>query len=278
MSFEGTTYGVPYAIETLGLFANADLTDVTNPSTIEEMIAAGEASGAQNILCLPIGAAGDAYHMQPIFTAGGGYIFGKNADGSWNTADIGLDSAGGLAAAAKISELGASGVLKTSITGDNSIPLFAEGNCTYLVSGPWALQNIQGVNYVLGQIPGFEGGNGSTPPAGVNGFYVASNGANKAFAQQFVTDVATDKTIVAGMFESNQLPPAYNALMDDIRAQYPDIAKFGELMANSEPMPAIPAMAAVWGPLGIAHAQVVDGADPSSTFTAAANEVRGAIG
>ena len=40
----------------------------------------------------------DPYHFYPIQTAFGGYIFGKNADGSYNAKDIGLNSEGSVAA------------------------------------------------------------------------------------------------------------------------------------------------------------------------------------
>ncbi len=51
---------------------------------------------------MPVGENGDAYHMEPLFTSAGGYLFGKDADGNYNPDDLGLDSPGGLAAAAKI--------------------------------------------------------------------------------------------------------------------------------------------------------------------------------
>ena len=51
-------------------------------------------------LALQIGPEGDGYHYQPILTAFGGYIFAQNEDGTFNPDDLGLDSEGGLAAAA----------------------------------------------------------------------------------------------------------------------------------------------------------------------------------
>jgi hypothetical protein len=41
---------------------------------------------------------GDPYHFYPIQTAFGGYIFGQNADGSYNAEDLGLNSEGSVAA------------------------------------------------------------------------------------------------------------------------------------------------------------------------------------
>ena len=135
VTYDGQTYGVPYAVETLALFANHDLTDAPTPGTFEELISAAEASGAENILSLPIGEEGDPYHMQPIYTSAGGYLFGKDSEGSLDPSDLGVGEEGSLAAADKIAELGEQGVLKNSINGDNSISLFAEGKAAYLISG-----------------------------------------------------------------------------------------------------------------------------------------------
>ncbi|MGO1225304.1 MAG: sugar ABC transporter substrate-binding protein, partial [Brachybacterium sp.] len=186
VTYDGQTYGVPYAVETLALYANHDLTDTPAPSTFEELISAAEAGGAENILSLPIGEEGDPYHMQPIYTSAGGYLFGKDSEGSLDPSDLGVGEEGSLAAADKIAELGEQGVLKNSINGDNSISLFTEGKSAYLISGPWALADVRdaGFEFTISPIPGFEGMEDAAPFAGVNSFYVASNAANAGFAQQ----------------------------------------------------------------------------------------------
>lgn len=280
MTFDGQVFGVPYSVETLGLFVNNALTDVPEPASIEEMVAAAEAGGAEHALCLPVGTEGDPYHMQPLFASGGGYIFGRDADGSLNAHDVGVNSDGAVAAAHKLAELGAAGVLSTAMGHEQAIPFFAEGRCAYLISGPWAIAQIEaaGLDYALSAIPGFEGMQAAQPFATVNGFYVAANGMNRAFAEQFLTDLASSTEIVAGMFESNQLPPAQKSLVQHLAAAFPNVARFGELVDNATPMPAIPEMAAVWGPLGQAQAQILDGADPESTIRAAGDQIVSVIG
>ncbi|WP_395963743.1 extracellular solute-binding protein [Brachybacterium sp. Z12] len=111
------------------------------------MISAAEAGGAENILSLPIGEEGDPYHMQPIYTSAGGYLFGKDSEGSLDPSDLGVGEEGSLAAADKIAELGEQGVLKNSINGDNSISLFTEGKSAYLISGPWALGDVRDAGF-----------------------------------------------------------------------------------------------------------------------------------
>ncbi len=280
MTFEGQVFGVPYSVETLGLFVNTDLTDVPEPATIEEMIEAGKAGGAEHPLCIPVGTEGDPYHMQPLFTSGGGYIFGKNDDGTLNPQDVGVNTDGAVAAAQKLGELGSQGILSTAMGHEQAIPFFAEGRCAYLISGPWAISQIEegGINYAVSAIPGFDGMQPAVPMATANGFYVAANGVNRAFAEQFLTDLASSTDIVAAMFKANQLPPAQTSLMEQLSAEFPNVVKFGYLVDNAEPMPAIPEMAAVWGPLGQAQAQIIDGADPEGTIRAAGDQIVSVIG
>lgn len=280
VTYDGQTYGVPYAVETLALYANNDLTDVPEPSTIEELIEAAKKGGADNILSLPIGESGDPYHMQPIYTSAGGYLFGKDADGNLDPSDLGVGKEGSLKAADKIAELGKEGVLKTSITGDNSISLFAEGKSAYLISGPWALADVRksGVDFTLSAIPGFEGMEPAAPFAGVNSFYVASNAKNAGFAQQFMTDVASNPEVAEAMYEANPLPPVNLQLREKIAASDEHVMTFAEAAEAADPMPAIPAMSAIWEPLGIAQANIVSGKDPHSTMKAAGEEIATAIG
>ena len=280
VTYDGQTYGVPYAVETLALYANNALTDAPEPASIEELVSAAEAGGADNILSLPIGESGDPYHMQPIYTSAGGYLFGKDAEGNLDPSDLGVGEDGSLTAADKIAELGEQGVLKKSITGDNSISLFAEGKAAYLISGPWALADVRdsGIDFTLSPVPGFEGMEPAAPFAGVNSFYVASNAKNAGFAQQFMTDVAGSPDVAKAMYEANPLPPVNLELREEIAGSDEHVMIFAEAAEAADPMPAIPAMAAIWEPLGIAQANIVGGADPHPTMEAAGEEIATAIG
>lgn len=280
VTYDGQTYGAPYAVETLVLFANKALTDVPEPKTVEELVEAAKAGGAENVLALPVGEQGDAYHMEPFYTSAGGYLFGKDGEGNLDPSDVGVGKEGSIAAAEKIGELGKDGVLKTSISGDNAISLFTDGKAAYLVSGPWALEDIRTakIDFAMSAVPGFEGMDPAVPFAGVNAFYVATNGKNPAFAQQFATAVASSADIAEQMFPKNELPPINLELQKKLSGDYPEIVKIAELAGSAEPMPAIPEMAAIWGPLGQADANIVGGADPESTMTSAGEEITKQIG
>ena len=281
VTYDGQIYGTPYAVECLGLFVNKALTQVTEPATIEEMVEAGTAAGTELILSQAVDEKGDAYNMEPIYTAAGGYLFGKNPDGSYNSKDLGIGKEGSIRAAEKIGQLGKQGVLRKSVTAANHISLFTNAKAPYLISGPWALADIKkaGIDYQLTRIPGFGDIEGSQarPFAGVNCFYVASNGKNKAFAETFVADAAKDMTFAASMFPSNERPPAQKDLAEKLRTEQPDMVTFADMSAQADPMPAIPAMSSVWEPFGRAQANIVAGADPASTMAGVGETIRASI-
>ena len=281
VTYDGQIYATPYAVECLGLFVNKALTQVTEPATIEEMVEAGTAAGTELILSQAVDEKGDAYNMEPIYTAAGGYLFGKNPDGSYNSKDLGIGKEGSIRAAEKIGQLGKQGVLRKSVTAANHISLFTDAKAPYLISGPWALADIKkaGIDYQLTRIPGFGDIEGSQarPFAGVNCFYVASNGKNKAFAETFVADAAKDMTFAASMFPSNELPPAQKDLAEKLRAEQPDMVTFADMSAQADPMPAIPAMSSVWEPFGRAQANIVAGAAPASTMAGVGETIRASI-
>ena len=99
-TYDGQTYGLPYAVENIALVRNTDLVPEA-PATFEEMIQIATDFKAQHAddptyqgLALQVGAEGDGYHLQPILSAFGGYIFGQNEDGTFNPDDLGIDSRG----------------------------------------------------------------------------------------------------------------------------------------------------------------------------------------
>ncbi len=280
-TYDGQLYGVPYGIESLALYRNAEVIP-EEPKTLDDAIAAGEAAvkagKVESAFNLPVGENGDAYHMQPVLTSMGGYLFGTTAEGDYDPSDLGVGKPGSVQAAQKISDLAKAKVLRTSISGDNSIALFAEGKSAFLVSGPWALSDVtkSGMEYGVQPIPGFAGQEPAAPFMGAQAFMVASNAQNAAFAQEFVTVGVNSEEAMQTLFEGGNLPPAMLAIQEDLTDE--DVAVFAEAANQAQPMPAIPEMAAVWEPLGKAYAAIVGGANPKKTITDAGKTISSAIG
>lgn len=283
VTYDDKLYAVPYGIEALALYRNTDLVP-DEPANLDEAIAAGEAAAKKNPkvkvpFALPVGELGDAYHMQPILTSMGGYLFGTTKDGDEDPNDLGIGGPGSIAAAEKIAQLGEKGakVLRTSVSTDNNIAQFTEGSAAFLVSGPWALPDVRnaGVKYAIQPIPGFAGEEPAKPFMGAQSFMVASAAKNPAFAQEFIATGVNNEDAMRTLQELTGLPPALTAVQEGLDDK--DIALFAEAANQANPMPAIPAMSAVWEPLGKAYAAIVGGANPEKTMKDTGDTIRSAI-
>ncbi|MFI9642018.1 extracellular solute-binding protein [Micromonospora sp. NPDC051925] len=284
VTFNGQLYGVPYATENIALIRNTALAPEA-PKTIEDLVATGKRLKAEKkaseILCLQSGQNGDAYHVYPLYTSAGGYLFGTAANGDYDPKDLGVGKPESIEAFTKIGKLGekGDGALKRSITGENSIATFTGKKCAFLVSGPWAIADAKKANiaYDISPVPGFAGGKQAQPFVGVQAFYVAAKGKNKALAQEFVTNYVTKPELAVALYQAEPRPPALTAAFDQVKGTDPDLAKFSEAGRNGQVLPAIPAMAAIWDPFGKAEAAVIGGADPTKTVTAAGKTISGQI-
>lgn len=280
VTFNGQVYGVPYAVENIALIRNTELAP-TAPATIEDLVKAGQdlktAGKASEILCLQVGQNGDAYHIYPFFTSGGGYLFGTTATGDYDPKDLGVGKGGSVQAFQKIAALGekGAGALKRSIGAENAISTFTGKKCAFLVSGPWAITDIKkaGLQYDITPVPGFAGGKPAQPFVGVQAFYVASKGKNKAVAQEFVANYLTRTEVAKALYDAEPRPPALTAALEQVKTSDPDAQKFLTAGEGGAILPAIPEMAAVWEPFGKAEAAIVGGANPASTVATAAKTI-----
>jgi len=284
VTFNGQLYGVPYALENIALIRNTELAP-NAPATIEDLVAAGKAlktaGKATEIMALQTGQNGDVYHLYPLYTSGGGYLFGTNASGDYDPKDLGVGKPESIAAFNRIKSLGEKGVgaLKRSISGDNAIATFTSKKCAFLVSGPWAITDVKkaGLKYDVTPVPGFAGAKPAQPFVGVQAFYVAAKGKNKALAQEFVANYLTTPDLAVALYKAEPRPPALTAALEQVKGEDPDLAKFLEAGKDGVVLPAIPEMAAIWDPFGKAEAAIVGGADVTGTINAAAKTISSQI-
>ena len=285
VSFNGQLYGIPYTMNNLILFRNTELAP-QQPKTIEEMVARGKQLKSEGkvtqIFGLPVGPNGNAYHINALYTSAGGYMFGTLPNGDYNPEDLGVAKPEAQAAYKKIAALGekGEGALKRSITSENLLPLFTGGKVAYMLDGPWQFSQLAktDVKYDVTAIPPFAGGKPARPFITVDAAYVASGAQNKPLAQEFVTSFWLRPEVQLALFKANPSVPALKAVLAQIKASDPMVVKAVEVgNKNGEIMPSIPAMAAVWGPLGVAGAAVIGGADPESSVASAAKAIQAEI-
>jgi arabinogalactan oligomer/maltooligosaccharide transport system substrate-binding protein len=284
MTFDGQLYGIPYAVENIGLFRNTDLVP-TAPTTMEELVQMGTDLVAEGktteIMSLQVGQKGDPYHIYPIFASAGGSFFGLTANGDPDPKNVTVDSPESIAAGEKIKAIGEKGAkgLKTSIDNTNAIPLFFNKKSPFLISGPWAVSDIKkaGITYDITPIPAWEGGAPAGPFIGVQGFYIASKGKNKAIAQEFATTYLTLKEVQVAYYQAEPRRPALLEAIDEVETTDPDIAKFQAASEGGTILPAIPQMGSVWEPIGEAEAASVKGNAVAGAHGSAAQSIRDAI-
>ena len=277
-NYEGQIYGLPNAIENVALVRNVDLAP-ESPATFEDMVETGLALREAGTVTVPLALQengnGDPYHNYPIVTALGGYVFGRNADGSYNPEDLGIDSEGSLAAARYFSELSEQGVVNIDILYDVMIESFSNGEAAFAITGPWALPSFDeaGVNYVVEPIPTVQGGE-PQPFIGVQGFMVSAFAENPLIASTFVLDFMSTEEAQVALFSATGRPPAHQAAFEAVAAGDPNIAGFGESGQNGYPMPAIPEMGSVWEAWTNAYELIFTGSDPEQAFEDAADQIR----
>lgn len=245
-TYNGKLYGLPYAVEAIALMYNKDLVP-TPPATWDELKTIAKKlqddKKVEQGYVLQSGPS-DPYHSYPIFTGFGGYVFGRNADGSYNPQDVGLDSAGGKVAMEELRSMVDSGLIRPGVGADVMNSLFQSGKSAMMLTGPWALTDVRKakINYGVAKIPTMKGK--PRPFVGSQGFMVNTFGKNKLLAQTFLTEfVATDEAMQS-LYEAVPNGPAWLPVRAKITD--PDIKVFAESAADGDPLPAIPQMSAVW--------------------------------
>ena len=269
-TFNGQLYGMPYAIENMALFRNADLVPEA-PATWEELLQVGAALQASGDVTYALALEDNGYKVYPILTSFGGYVFGLDANGAWNPSDLGIDSEGMIAAGNWIATNVTAGLISPNAnSADTAETLFETGEAAFIMTGPWALARFQtsGFHYAISPFP-----SGGQPFAGIQGFMINAFSENRLLAQAFLTEFVATEDVMRQLYEAGDRPSAFLPVLET--TDDPDLAAFGEAGVNAVVMPAIPEMGAVWGSWNSAMVLVITGADtPENAFGTAAQQIR----
>jgi arabinogalactan oligomer/maltooligosaccharide transport system substrate-binding protein len=277
-------YGVPVAVENIGLVVNTKLAKV--PTTFaqleQEALAVKKAKHQTFGIAVQQGSGGDAYHMYPFFSGLGGYVFGTNKAGNLDPNNIGVASPALLKNAKLIDKWNKEGLISSKVDGGAAQNAFLKGQSAFWVTGPWNADTLRksGLSFKIIQVPAIT--QPSVPFLGVQGFMVtkyASTHGVESLAQDFVTNymsgAATQASLanVAGRWPANL--NAGKGFTD------PVLAQFGKAGKGGVPMPNIPQMGSVWTDLGQAWVRSTKGAGATkaaSSFKAASRAIADKIG
>jgi maltose-binding protein MalE len=265
-NYNGKQYGTPVAVENIALITNASLIK-TQPKTFQELstqaLALKKAGKVDIPLAVQQGAGGDAYHMYPMFTGLGGYIFGTTAKGAYDVKNIGVFNKVFAANASIIDGWNKTGLVNSKVTGDIATAAFTSGKAPFWITGPWNLDKIKavGFKYRISAVPPIVPGTAAVPFIGSQGVmltkYAAAHGVEAA-ATSLVTEFMAGEKAQYQLSALNDRFPANTAAA--ARVSNPLLKAFGDAGKGGVPIPNISQMNAVWGPLGAAWVNSTKGA------------------
>jgi arabinogalactan oligomer / maltooligosaccharide transport system substrate-binding protein len=275
-------YGVPAAVENIGLVVNTKLAKVpTSFTQLEtEALAVKKAKHQTFGIAVQQGSGGDAYHMYPFFSGLGGYIFGVNKAGNLDPSDIGVANPTFLKNAHLIDKWNKEGLISSKVDSSAAQNAFLKGQAAFWITGPWNTDTLKksGLSFKVIQVPAIA--KPSVPFLGVQGFMVtkfASEHGVDSAAKDLVTNFMATPAAQTQLAAANGRPPA------NIKAKSSDpvLAQFSNASKGGVPMPNIPQMSSVWGDLGQAWVRSTKGAGAmaaSKSFKAAARSIAAKIG
>ncbi len=257
-TWEGKRYAIPYAIEAIGLFYNKDLVGDTPPDSFEELIAIGEKLKEEGKYALVMPQP-DPYHTYPFFSALGGYVFAEDENGVLNPLDVGLANEGAVKGFKLFERLLDEGIMARATAYDTMMSLFQNGDAAFMITGPWAFGDVRsaGVNYGFTRVPSIEGQYGR-PFVGAQGFMLSAFTENEVLASIFLNEFIATKDTMLAIYEQDPRPTAFLPAAEIIN-QDPDMRGVMEAAEYGVPMPAIPAMNAVWTAWSDALELVING-------------------
>jgi maltose-binding protein MalE len=279
-------YGMPVALENIGLVVNKKLAKVpTTFASLQTQALAFQKKASGNIgLAVPQGANGDAYHMYPFFSGLCGYVFGTNKAGNLDPSDIGLANPKFLRNAGLINTWNKSGLINSKVDYGVAKDAFLKGKAAFWITGPWESDTLKksGLSYTIAGFPTIVQGCQSVPFLGVQGFMVtkfaAGHGVESA-AKDLVANYFASSASQLALAAANGRFPANTVAAKLVKD--PVLRLFGKASTGGVPMPNIPQMASVWSELGGAWVKSTRGANAvpaRASFVTASRNIANKIG
>ena len=280
---DGVLYGVPTAVENVALLTNRALAPDC-PQSMEQLTEqAGQLIDAGTsvkgmALGMQVGEQGDGYHWHPLYTAGGGYLFGRDQRGGLDVKDVGVGQPGSVRAGEKLQELADAGVVSAGQSRVVVERAFTLGKLAWWITGPWSLPAAAeaGIDLMVCPVPTWSDGSPSQPLVGVQALFLSASAQNPELATDFLTGYAPSEEFQTGMMGTGRAP-ALKASLDKALAGDPTLAGFATYAQQGLPMPSIPEMDTIWTELGAAEVNILNGADPKTAMESAGQNIATAM-
>lgn len=274
----GEIYAVPKVVETLVMFYNKEV--LKKPfDTLDEyynysLKRVSEKKGDFGLL-----AKWDSIYyafaaMQPF----GAYVFGTDSDGNLDASDVGLANDGAIKGVELVKKFYDNGIFPQSIIGDNGLitidNMFIGGKVGAVINGPWALEPYAkaNVNYGVTPLPILPNGKPMSSFLGVKGYVISTWAKDHDLAEKFLQFVNQPKYAKIRFVETQEIPPVKAVMADPVITNDEFANAIAVQASRAVPMPSIPEMSEVWGPIDGALQSAVTGADDIKSALKSATE------
>ena len=275
-TFTGKLFGLPMFVEGPALVVNTDLVSEV-PATYEGMIELAQELTTDTtfgfMADLP-----NFYFAYGWIHTWGGYVFGRDASGSLNPADLGLANEGAVAGAQALKDLRFEyGLMPAGTDFNVANGLFIDGALGMIYTGPWSISQYReaGVNVAVTPVPPLADGTLFSGFMGVQGVLMNQFSNQQVAAANFAKWLTRRDAQVSLAQETGRIPASGSAL--ELVSDDPIVQGFGQALLSAEPMPNIPEMGTVWTPVGNALSVILESADSdvAGSLEATQNEVAG---
>jgi len=245
-NFGGKTWGYPLSIEAVALIYNKDIV-ATPPTSWDEVIALDKKLAAQNkrAIMWPMT---EIYYSYGLISAGG-YAFKRNADGTYDAKDVGVNTPGAVKGIETLMGLIKGGVMPKTAT-------YAEAEAG--VNEGWNNLKKSKINFGVAPYPKVDGKQGG-PFVGVLGAMLSTTSPNKELANEFLENYLLSLDGLKAMNAHVPLGvPANKAYYNELKAD-PLIAGTMAAAQSGTPMPNNPEMTRFWSGMAAALQNITQG-------------------
>ncbi|MDY6894868.1 MAG: maltose ABC transporter substrate-binding protein [Thermotogota bacterium] len=286
-TYEGKLYGLPYAIEAVGLFYNRDyVSDDEVPTNIDDLMALAKEFTTDETVGFAV-TPNDFYQTYGFFSGYGAYVFDYDPQTGYDITDIGMNNEGAIKAGYLLKSFFDEGIMPQGMNYNIMDSMFMDGLAAMIINGPWAVKAYLDAGINFGVLPltkmELEPGKTMKPFVGVQGMMINSRSENKAFAMEFIINYLATAEGIYEFYIADPRLPARNDVSQIIEEQGGPVpadivAAFTESAAGGEPMPNIPAMQSVWQPMSDALNNIINGTQtPEDALNDAVSKIKAAL-
>ncbi|HHW71587.1 MAG TPA: maltose ABC transporter substrate-binding protein [Clostridiales bacterium] len=277
VTYQGKMYGFPMSIKTVGLFYNKDIVDKPAETWDEIFEFAKEFNEPSQNKFAMVWQVNEPYHNHGFLSGYGYEMFGPDGEDvdklGWDTPEA-LE---GMKFYQKLKEIYP--VPAQDADWDAMTSMFSEGNAAYAISGPWSINDFEGVvNFGVTKLPKLPNGNYPITFSTVDVACVSSYTEYPNAAKLLAKFLSSEEGLKILYETKRELPTNLKAQELPEIAEDEYLAGIAEQAENSIPMPLIPEMGSVWDPYKKALTAVWDGVqEPEEALKSAQEEFEAAI-